>query len=530
MSIFHQWPTPTISANLLINPKAWPNLKVNDLIEITMQTVNNSAAGGPLNTAAAAGGSTNTIALNASVANNLANMSHQQLSNSMNRASQFQQQSTVTTNAAAAAATTTAPANQQQQQQLQQDEDASPFLVQVVQSSFSDTIPVDTIRLDAAASAAPFAIKPFAYVTAAVVDKHTVGLDLVELLFITQYVTGNDMLRIKKHLENTCVYVKKSIEYCGMRCSVREMWAPSGDIVTCGYVSEKTRLAFRSQSAMCTIYIQMSREMWEFDVNGEMYHEKAINFLGELFANWKNLACQHDVTIALFSRVFYSAASLDEFPASLSAHIKRDHKQRFYEDFYRVIYQNERYEDWMPSLVILKRLIKEYRDYILNYHQRQLLELGTGERVPECFLSSAPEGNFLETLNLSSSVFERHFIDRPFDRTGMMSLIITPGNGVFEASYELTKITKERVIDNGIGSDLVCLGEQPLHSVPLLKYDTVEPTYGIPHWINLSFYKSSETVRYCNSRFLPTSKIKVRPHANNTLSKLTSKLNSLMLK
>lgn len=31
----------------------------------------------------------------------------------------------------------------------------------------------------------------------------------------------------------------------------------------------------------------MSREMWEFDVNGEMYHEKVINFLGELFANWK---------------------------------------------------------------------------------------------------------------------------------------------------------------------------------------------------------------------------------------------------
>ena len=40
---------------------------------------------------------------------------------------------------------------------------------------------------------------------------------------------------------------------------------------------------------MCTIDIQMSREMWEFDVNGEMYHEKAINFLGELFANWKVL-------------------------------------------------------------------------------------------------------------------------------------------------------------------------------------------------------------------------------------------------
>ena len=40
----------------------------------------------------------------------------------------------------------------------------------------------------------------------------------------------------------------------------------------------------------------MSREMWEFDVNGEMYYEKAIDFLGELFTNWKvqyifNLDC-----------------------------------------------------------------------------------------------------------------------------------------------------------------------------------------------------------------------------------------------
>lgn len=84
-------------------------------------------------------------------------------------------------------------------------------------------------------------------------------LDLVELLFKDQYFNGNDMLRFKKYMVNTCVYLKKIIEFCGMRCSVREMWAPNGDIVTCGYISEKTRLVFRAQSAMCTIYIQMSR-------------------------------------------------------------------------------------------------------------------------------------------------------------------------------------------------------------------------------------------------------------------------------
>jgi DEP domain-containing protein 5 len=208
----------------------------------------------------------------------------------------------------------------------------------------------------------------------------------------------------------------------------------------------------------------------------------------------------------LFSRIFYDAKSLSDFPNSISSHVKKDYKNRYYEDFYRVIYQNERFEDWTPTLIILKRLIKEYRDYILNYHKRQF---GSSLKMPAGSLSSAAEGNFLETLILSSNVFERHFIDRPFDRTGMMSLVITPGNGLFEVSRELSKITKERVIDNAIGSDLVCLGEQPLHSVPLFKYETPE-SYDIAHWINLSFYKSSETVRYCNSKFLPNSKIKIK--------------------
>ena len=282
------------------------------------------------------------------------------------------------------------------------------------------------------------------------------------------------------------------------------------------------KLVFRSQSTMCTIYIQMSNEMWEFDVNGEMYHEKAINFLGELFTNWKNQTCQHDVTIALFSRVFYEAKSINEFPSELLGCIKQDHKERFFEDFYRVVYQNERYEDWMFTLVKLKHLIKEYRDYILHYHERHTCLL-VEKKVPKCYLSNAAEGNFLETLNLSSSVFERNFIEIPFDRTGMMSVVITGGCGVFEVNRELSKITKGRVIDNGIGSDLVCLGEQPLHQVPLFKYAGSD-SLCVPYWINCSFYKSPAVIRDCNYKFRPRIKIRFKSNIDTQLGKAFLKL------
>jgi hypothetical protein len=68
-----------------------------------------------------------------------------------------------------------------------------------------------------------------------------IKLDLVELIFKEQYFNGSDMWRIKKHLQDTCVYIKKNIEFCGMRFSVREMWM-NGEIVTCGYISEETRV------------------------------------------------------------------------------------------------------------------------------------------------------------------------------------------------------------------------------------------------------------------------------------------------
>ena len=73
------------------------------------------------------------------------------------------------------------------------------------------------------------------------------------------------------------------------------------------------QVIYRSQSAKFHIFVQMSCEMWNFDFSGDLYFEKSImGFLQDLFNKWKgkDVNCNHQVVIVLFSRTYYNAQSL----------------------------------------------------------------------------------------------------------------------------------------------------------------------------------------------------------------------------
>ena len=178
---------------------------------------------------------------------------------------------------------------------------------------------------------------------------------------------------------------------------------------------------------------------------------------------------------------------------------------RFYEDFYRVVVQNEKFEDWFPTLTLLRQTFTDYKKLVLEYHHRE------GFTIPTATNSTAAQGNFLEVLNISLNTFEKHFINRNLDRTGQQAIVVTPGAGIFEVDRDLTVITKQRIIDSGVGSDLICVGEQPLHAVPLFKMHTRggeggrQEDFSMPHWINLSFYTTQRKIGY--SSFVPRIKL-----------------------
>ncbi|KAF8939254.1 vacuolar membrane-associated protein iml1 [Dissophora ornata] len=299
----------------------------------------------------------------------------------------------------------------------------------------------------------------------------------VELTFRDQYVGRSDMWRLRTSLVGSCVYEAKKIVCLGcVRAQVKEIYV-GNQSVSSGYITSETRIIFRSESAKYFIFIQMSREMWEFDEDGEIFFERVIfGFLPNLFARWRGKrdgkselesSTNHVVSIVLFSRIFYQEEEearfrIDGYPGGQTG-LQKDESGRFYQDFYKVVIDWEARTDWTTAIIPLKEEVMRYqRDILLRpAGQYQIL---SGEN------SFAFEGNVLESVNLALNSLDKHYVDRDLQRTGLSIVMITPGSGMFDVDKKLLRLTTERMISGGIGLDMICLSKIPAHIVPLFRW------------------------------------------------------------
>ena len=384
----------------------------------------------------------------------------------------------------------------------------------------------------------------------------------VEIVFRDQYLARADMWRlVVSELRGRCIHRGQKIEFMSsIRAQIKNIFVQGGKVQS-AFFDSATKPIFRSESARYVLFIQMSKEMWDFDAEGtgEIMFDKIINgFLPELFKRWHELKVKHLVSIVLFTKMIY-----DEF-AGLHAngpnmtseknHEPSSGQQKVSQDFYRVVVSDMASGEWANILSQLKREFKVFlRDISIRKPDTgDHLPLGEGlssaladppSHVIAGHPSSAIHGNLLEAINLASSQFSSDYIDRDLVRTGVSIMVLSPGAGVFEVDYDLLVATSENLIDNSVGIDLVCLSRMPLHSVPLFRYhppptapsiassatmkevegDDKTPTgsftqerspgtppstmiqtsglrrkktadtwsYGIPHWIDVSFWNSS---------------------------------------
>lgn len=285
-------------------------------------------------------------------------------------------------------------------------------------------------------------------------------------------------------LSKRTVYRGQKILFMGtIKATVKQIYI-DGQSVHSGYFSPTTKPIFRSESARYVLFIQMSREMWDFDAEGAgeiMFNKVVSGFLPDLFKRWLRINAKHVVTIILFTRMQYDGEASVECPDETTSQNDTEPKAGNFRDYYRVVVSDMASADWIKILHQLKVEFRTFlREVSLFAKPTNHAVSGNGNDVPDSETntiiagkpSSASQGNILEAINLAAAQFAKDHIDRDLVRTGISVIVITPGTGVFEVDYNMLKLTTDTLIGSGIGIDLVCLSPMPLHSVPLFKYRT----------------------------------------------------------
>ncbi|CAD6504789.1 BgTH12-00292 [Blumeria graminis f. sp. triticale] len=311
----------------------------------------------------------------------------------------------------------------------------------------------------------------------------------VELSFKDEYLARSDMWRLTvSELSGKTVYHGQKVLFMGsIKAQVTAIHRDNRKVQS-AYFSIDTKPIFRSCSARYTLFIQMSREMWDFDYegSGEIMFNQVINgFLPGLFKRWAALKFEHLVSIVLFARVEYDTGitqglASETHSDSFYTGIQPSGSRRPYKDFYRVVVYEMSSGSWTTILYQLKLEFKFFRKDILTHHLKSYISvskktsgrISNGASSPriEAESSLAMYGNLLEAINLSCSQFSYENIDRDLMRTGVSILFITPCAGLFEVDFQILKMTAEMLSENSISIELVCLPRMPLHLTPLFRY------------------------------------------------------------
>ena len=310
----------------------------------------------------------------------------------------------------------------------------------------------------------------------------------MEITFRDVYLTRADMWRlIVSELANQSMYKGQKLTFMGtIKAQIRAIYM-NGHKVQSAFFGASTKPIFRSESARYVLFIQMSKEMWDFDTDGTgeiMFHKVINGFLPDLFKRWESISARHLVSIILFTRLEYDNRSVPRFGEG-TTHEEVDDlriKQNKipFQDFYRVLVSDMASGQWTAILTQLKKEFKVFlRDVsIRTASSAEKSSLGQ-DSIPNGSQdiiagrpTAATQGNILEAISLASSQFSCDYIDRDLVRTGLSIVVISPGTGIFEVDHNMLTTTTNTLIENGVGIDLVCLSKMPLHSVPLFKYAT----------------------------------------------------------
>lgn len=378
-------------------------------------------------------------------------------------------------------------------------------------------------------TAAVFQLAPFKDVMVRFLAKSQVEVDFVEVSLKDQFLSRRDLWYLQGSLVGTALHVGKHIRVQGTRWQVMDIRS-GGDSVHSGVISTKTKFAFRSRTSRVVWLVQVSPEMWDMANSGRLYMEILLSVVQSVLNKWIKHKVSHSLTIIFFARNYYPQMDYDVLLSRSARSVRAssttsanggkqrvpqkqskrgssatnelestfpygredyfpvgvDEEGRHYQDFYKTVAFDSPVIDVQPWLVKLKKEMNEF-PHLCGW-QSSAVMFGTSPRTSmtgsdglptsssgaaaqrKGVPSNARDGNLLEAINLMLNIFEKHHIDRHLARSGQSVVIMTAGNGIFSVNKRLSEITEQRMMDHGIGIDLISLSTPPLHKCPLFLF------------------------------------------------------------
>lgn len=131
---------------------------------------------------------------------------------------------------------------------------------------------------------------------------------------VEREIHQDDLMGLATAVDGHCVYVQKQVRTKNMRGTVSEIKNGLGKPSISGYISQQTKLLFRTKNIKLRLliqyilglaYLRMSKEMWDYGTNGYTFGEQIMyGLLLDLVEKWKDHHSNIDLRVTLFSRTF----------------------------------------------------------------------------------------------------------------------------------------------------------------------------------------------------------------------------------
>ncbi|KAI3403845.2 hypothetical protein KGF56_003275 [Candida oxycetoniae] len=325
-----------------------------------------------------------------------------------------------------------------------------------------------------------------------VTNLDSVAIDSMEIFIKDVNLSRDAMWQFSSSLVDKCCYTDQRLSYLGYRIGVVKYIYKSGRKVFSGYINEDTKIIYRSESAKLTVLIQLSREMWHFEENGEiMFHKLVNNLFPKIFRRWRDKGTHHSITIVLFTSV-----DLTDIPWTHLSAGERPPKRR---DYFRVVVDQVNILHW-------DRIMANLRLEFANFKRDIMLRKGDDSNyIMEGQPLPAVKGNTLEALNVGLVLLNDRFRNTDLKHSLNHFMLITAGIGLFDVDYKTFLETSKKITSIDTSLDIICLSEPPLHVTPLFRFiKSGKLCHCVPVWCDISFYKNRQEE---NFQWIPRCKI-----------------------